>query len=149
MKTNSKYVSLVLAIMVTLVSCGNKGSKPEQPTATDTTIVAVNASVAVAEMELSVITNENYCFDGKPYVLTIKGGTSFAGESEPYKVEVEKNNFYGTIKLGKFVKNGDAVSVDVQPSTNNQSDEGEKMILIVTDAAGVEKTISLFVPYCP
>jgi hypothetical protein len=137
--------SLALIFMFTVVSCGNRRSTTEQATAATGTAVVVT----VAEMELSVVEPQDYCDPGDhPYVLTIKGGTPFTDEANPYKIEAAKNDFFGIVELKKFRRDGDAVSVNVYPNTNNQNEEGKTMTLVVTDASGVEKTISLFVPYC-
>jgi len=156
-----KKIILSFAVIFTalmMVSCGGSsgrsGSNSSENVADTAAVVleetpALETAVVKEPLSISLLQNYNYCVDNKPDFLTIKGGTPFADENKPYKVTVKKNNFSGTVKVGKFKEKDGAMVVDVKFATDNQSEEGYTLVLIVTDADDNKQEIERYLEYCP
>lgn len=154
MRTNTIFGLTCLLVTILISSCGNKKNKQDaeslNPDSTEITVQSAAPSAAVVVEEMILSLKENDICDGKPNVLTIKGGVPFADEEMAYSIKMKENNYNGHMELGKFSKNEDAsFSIDVMPSINDYNIDGGTMVLTVTDANGTEKTISFGVPYLP
>ena len=150
MKKLNFFVIASLAIIV--CSCGKNATTTTQETATSVANemqeAAANTPAQPQELTLSLTVNEDYCFDGKPSVLTIKGGQPFDDINAPYKVVASKPKSEMTgIKIGKLKNNNGIVTVDVEAWADDI--DGEKLTLTVTDANGTKAKVDVSAWYCP
>lgn len=96
---------------------------------------------------MSININDKEPCDGSVFVLTITGGTPFAGDV-PFKVETKKiSGDDGKIYPGKF-KQGLDGKYTIEIGTSVSSMESKQQ-LIVTDKAGNNKSIDYTIYNCP